>query len=332
MTQPRNENGLPKRPPDGAPLADWKAYAAALEAIAAAGERRANFVHERLNALISSPAYRLARSAKNLIGKRAGKMPPETARTPRVDGEPLVSVLIPFRDGAKYLSKCLDSFAATTQYKNVEFMLIDNGSEQAATRRLLDRLKERPRTQILRVDEPFNYSWLNNLAAERVSGEFLLLLNNDIEIIHAHWLEVMLEQAQKPGVGAVGARLLYPDGRIQHAGVSVRLDDIAGHEHHLKSGADAAAAETREVDAVTGACLLTPRALYRNLGGLNETHLPVAYNDVDYCLRVRERELKVVLAAQACLIHHESVTRGAINAPEQAAYMVRRWGAELSRQ
>jgi len=332
MTLPRDENGLPTRPSDGAPLAEWQAYAAALESIAAAGERRANFLHTHLNEIVSSPAYRLARSAKNLIGKRAGRLPAASPNVPNVSGEPLVSVLIPFRDGAKYLTKCLDTFTSTTQYKNVEFILIDNGSKEHATHKLLDQAKRQPKTQILRIDEPFNYSRLNNQAAARATGEFLLLLNNDIEIIHPKWLGAMLEQAQSANVGAVGARLLYPDGRIQHAGVSVHLDDIAGHEHHLKAGADPAANETREVDAVTAACMLTPRALYQELGGLNETHLPIAYNDVDYCLRVRERGLRVVLAAQACLVHHESVSRGAINAPEQAAYMVRRWGSELGQK
>jgi len=331
MPLPRDENGFPKRPTDAASLADWKAYAAELEAIAAAGERRADFLHTHLNDLVSSPAFRLARSAKNLIGKRSGRLPAASPAVPNVSGEPLVSVLIPFRDGSKYLSKCLDTFVSTTQYKNVEFILIDNGSREHATHKLLDRAKSQPRTQILNIDEPFNFSRLNNQAAARANGEFLLLLNNDIEIIHPKWLGAMLEQAQCANVGAVGARLLYPDGRIQHAGVSVHLDDIAGHEHHLKAGADPVASETRDVDAVTGACLLTPRALYQELGGLNETHLPIAYNDVDYCLRIRERGMKVVLAGNACLVHHESVSRGAINAPEQAAYMVRRWSSELSR-
>lgn len=328
----RDDNGLPQRPADNAPPAAWRAYADALEKIHSAGERRANYLHDRLNALVSSPAFRLARSAKNILSApRRGKLPKEPAGEPLVKGTPLVSVLIPFRDGSKFLARCLDTFRAITRYPHVEFILIDNGSQQSATKKLLEKESKQKNVRVLRIDEPFNFSRLNNRAAKEARGEFLLLLNNDIEILHPHWLAALLERAQQPHVGAVGARLVYADGRIQHAGVSVAQDDIAGHLHRLAPADDSAVLNAAQPDAVTAACLLTPRELFLALGGLNETQLPVAYNDVDYCLRIREKDLQVWYEPRACLIHHESVSRGNINDPSQSAYMVRRWGEILAK-
>jgi O-antigen biosynthesis protein len=330
MNDARRENGLPARPAESAPAHEWMAYAQALEGVASAGERRADFLHARLNELAASPAFRLARTAKKLMGGRLARLPAEPARVPQLKGRPLVSVLIPFRDGAKLLARCLKTFQRRTHYTHVEFVLIDNGSRQASTARLLEREASKDNTRVLRSDEPFNYARLNNLGAESARGDFLLLLNNDIEILHAHWLELLLEQAEAHDVGAVGARLVYPDGRIQHAGVSLKLDDIAGYPYRLLGSDDPAVVESRAVDAVTGACLLTPRTLYQSIGGLDEKHLAVAYNDVDYCLRLRERGLKTVYAAEACLLHHESISRGHTNDPAEAAYMVRRWGHFLA--
>jgi O-antigen biosynthesis protein len=332
MAAARDNNGLPQRPADNAPSAEWRAYAAALEKIHAAGERRANYLHDRLNALVSSPAFRLARSAKNILSApRRGQLPKEPAGEPTVEGQPLVSVLIPFRDGPKFLARCLETFRTITRYTNVEFILIDNGSAQSATKKLLEKQSKQKNVRILRLDEPFNFSRLNNQAAKEARGEFLLLLNNDIEILHPHWLAALLERAQQPNVGAVGARLVYADGRIQHAGVSVAQDDIAGHPHRLCPADDPAVLTPSQPDAVTAACLLTPRELYLALGGLDESHLPVAYNDVDYCLRVREKGQQIWYEPRACLIHHESVSRGNVNAPSQSAYMVRRWGEVLAK-
>jgi GT2 family glycosyltransferase len=247
---------------------------------------------------------------------------------PAVSGSPSVTILIPFRDQARLLARCLQSLRAVTppaRLASAGVILIDNGSVQSATKKLLAAEARRSEVRVLRIDEPFNYARLNNRAAELATGEFLLLLNNDIEIVLPHWLDALLHAAQQPQTGAVGAKLLFPDGRIQHAGVELGLGDIAGHPFRLAPSHTPAASRPRECSAVTGACLLTPRALYNRLGGLDETHLPVAYNDVDYCLRVREAGLRVLYEPQAVLLHHESVSRGAVNDPREAAYMVRRW-------
>lgn len=330
-------SGLPARPPDGAPAEAWRRYAEELEAVIAASEHRADFLQGRLNHIVGSPAWKLLKQARRLLprGSAAKRGSRKTATgalpllQPAVQGQPLVSILIPFRDGAKLLARCLESIRRKTDYAHYELVLIDNGSVEKSTRNLLAREKERPGVTVLRIDEPFNFARLNNRGAGAARGEHLLLLNDDIEVLAPGWLSAMLEHSQRPAVGAVGAKLLYPDGSIQHAGVVVGQDDIAAHAFHLCPHDEPGAQRVRTCDAVTGACLMTRAALFRELGGLNETDLPVAYNDIDYCLRLRERGLLVVYTPHAKLLHRESATRGLANDPREAAYMCRRWARAI---
>jgi len=332
--------GLPPRPLDSSAPEAWRRYAEELEAVIAAGEGRANFLHGRLNQIVSSPAWKVLRKARGLLAP-ASRAPAAKRAAPRSDstelplfhpviqGQPLVSILIPFRDGARFLARCLDSIRKKTEYKNYEFVLLDNGSAERSTLKLLAREKSRPHVTILRIDEPFNYSRLNNRGAEAARGEYLLLLNNDTEVLAPAWLNAMLEHSQRPEVGAVGAKLLYPGGLIQHAGVVPGQDDVAGHAFHLCPAGEPGAQCVRNCAAVTGACLMTRKALFEELGGMNETDLAVAYGDVDYCLRLRERGLLVVYTPHAALLHHESLTRSLVNDPRAAAYMCRRWAREI---
>jgi len=337
MDADSSRRGLPQRPPRDAGPEAWEHYAEELEAVIAAAEHRADFLQTRINQIAGSPAWKVLKKAKNFLdssplrsrGKKAGPKRAAPAALPVVRGEPLVSILIPFRDGAKLLDSCLKSIRAKTDYRHYEIILIDNGSSEKATLKILAHEKEKPGVQVLRVDEAFNYARLNNLAAKTARGEFLLFLNNDIEALEPHWLAAMIEQAQRPGTGAVGARLLYPDGRVQHAGVAMGVDDIAGHVFRLLSGDAPEVSSVRECSAVTAACMLTLRKLFEELGGFNEIDLPVAYNDVDYCLRLREKEFHVIYTPHATLVHHESVSRGALNDPRQSAYMCRRWARAM---
>jgi len=246
-----------------------------------------------------------------------------------IHGAPLVSILIPFRDRAELLERCVRSIREKTAWKNYELLLIDNGSETSEMKSLLERSAREPNTRVLRVDEPFNYSRLNNLASQQARGEHLLLLNNDTEVIESEWLSAMLEHSQRPEVGAVGAKLLYPDNRVQHAGVIIGIGEVAGHSHRMVPDGDpgyyGSLQMIRNYSAVTGACLMTRKSVYDELGGLDEKELAVAYNDVDYCLRVREKGLLVVYTPYAKLYHHESVSRGLTNNPRESGYMCRRW-------
>ncbi len=259
----------------------------------------------------------------------SGNIPSQFRVRRTIQGSPLVSILIPFRDRADYLKRCIYSIRNLTAYPNYEFILLDNGSTEDATRQLLEEEQRESRVKVIRIDEPFNYSRINNRGAREASGEHLLLLNNDTEVLEPEWLSAMLEHSQRPEVGAVGAKLLYPDGRVQHAGVIVGVGEVAGHAFRFYPGADpgyyGSASAIRNYSAVTAACMMTRKNVFLEAGGLNETDLAVAYNDVDYCLRLREKGLLIVYTPYAKLRHYESISRGLSNNPRESAYMCRRW-------
>lgn len=226
---------------------------------------------------------------------------------------PRVSVIMPTRDHPALLAVATRGVLEDTEYPDLELLVVDNGSTDREALALLDRLQLDPRVRVLRRPEPFNFAALNNAAAAAAAGEVLLLLNNDVEILHPDWLTEMAAQAVRPGIGAVGARLLYPDGTLQHGGILLGPD---GSAVHVGRGARAddpgylgQLACTRELSAVTGACLATPRRIWQRVGGMDE-RLAVTWNDVDYCLRVRSDGQRVIWTPQATLRHHESVTRG----------------------
>jgi O-antigen biosynthesis protein len=254
---------------------------------------------------------------------------------------PLISVIVPTRDAVALLRQCVESVLDKTTYPRFEILVIDNQSANAETLAYFREISSHPSVRVLRYDQPFNYPAINNFAVQQARGEILCLLNNDTEVISADWLESMAGHLLQEGVGAVGARLLYPDGSVQHAGVIV--DPRNGADHlHAHSGRDDPgycnrAMIAHESSAVTAACMLTWKRLYEKLGGLNEADLPVAYNDVDYCLRLQEAGHRVIFDANVELVHHESATRGREDTPGkklrawlELRYLRKRWADRLA--
>lgn len=255
---------------------------------------------------------------------------------------PKVSVIIPTRNRLDLLRTCVEGLEAT-DYPAMEIIIVDNGSDDPATLHYLAGL-DPGRFQVLRDDGPFNFSRLNNRAATLASGELLCLLNNDIEMLTSDWLTIMVHQALREEVGAVGAQLLYPDGRIQHAGVVLGICGGAAHAHRLLSpeaeGYFRRHALPQFVSAVTAACLVVRRSRFEAVGGLDEEHLAVAFNDVDLCMRLNARGWQSLYEPRARLVHHESVSRGLDRDPVGAArlageleVMKTRWGTgDMDRQ
>lgn len=236
---------------------------------------------------------------------------------------PLVSVVVPTRDRADLVRTCLAGLARTDYPGKIEVILVDNGSSESESLAYFGEVETAEIARVLRDDGPFNYSRLNNRAAAAASGEYLCLLNNDVEAIESGWLTAMMRHALMPDVGAVGAQLLYPDGTIQHAGVTIGVGDAAGH---IQRGVDPSSPEhaswhavTREVTAVTGACLLVSKAHFDAVGGLDEDGFAVAFNDVDFCLKLDALGLANIYCAEARLVHAESRSRPRDTRPDQRA-------------
>lgn len=238
------------------------------------------------------------------------------------------SIIIPFRDEPQLLRTCVDSIEATRSGMTIEYVLIDNGSVEPETATLLDLLRQRANTRIVSDGRPFNWAQLNNAASKVATGEVLVFLNNDIEAHDIGWLGALCSQAMRPGVGAVGARLLYPDRRLQHCGVVIGLGGAAGHLfvglEEDQHGYLRMATTTRECGAVTGACLATRTEVFFQLGGFDES-LGVDLNDIDYCLRAQRQGFSVLYEADAELIHHESPSRGTAGDVRDIVHFIDRW-------
>lgn len=251
---------------------------------------------------------------------------------------PFVSIIIPTRDRVDLLATCINSIFNRSTYPSFEIVIVDNGSVQPKTAEYLADLPKE-RVKVIRDDAPFNFSRLNNLGARAAQGEILCLMNNDIEILSPDWLEEMVSFACQPDIGCVGTRLWYPDGRMQHGGVILGIGGVAGHSHKF-SGRGGAGYFGRAVlhqsySAVTAACLVVRRTVFEQVDGLDET-LAVAFNDVDFCLRIREAGYRNVWTPYAEMIHHESVSRGTEDDPKKQARfqsevhkMQERWGDKL---
>ena len=235
----------------------------------------------------------------------------------KVIGNPKVSILIPNRDNVKLLKEAVSSILELTSYSNYEIVIIENGSTDKETFKYYDLIKDKTNVKILKFDEDtdeFNYSKLINLGVKNVDGEFVLQLNNDIKIISKDWLDIMVGYSQQKEIGAVGGRLYYEDKTIQHAGIIVGLSGIAGnmlvnlpYGERAYFGRESA---TRNVAAVTGACLLCRRVLYEEVGYMDEELFKVAFNDVDFCLKLMEKGYRNVYVPYVELYHYESKTRG----------------------
>lgn len=250
---------------------------------------------------------------------------------------PKVSIIIPTRDTLQLLKPCVDSILSKTTYKQYEIIIVDNQSSHPKTHAYFARIAKRRQVCVIEYSQAFNYAAIVNFAAQYASGKILCLLNNDTEVISADWLDEMVGHLAQRNVGVVGAKLLYSDGRVQHGGDTVGPGGCAHHLHSFlernEPGYCDRAVIAQELSAVTAACMLTWSNLYRKLGGFDAENLPVAFNDVDYCLRAREAGYKVIWTPHAQLYHHESVSRGRDDTPEkkersrrEARYMRERWG------
>ena len=230
--------------------------------------------------------------------------------------KPLVSIIIPFKDKSKLLKQCVESIIERSTYEEFEIIGVSNNSIESQTRVVMDYYKKiDSRINFLEFDVPFNYSKINNYAHEHAKGKHLILLNNDIEILTRDWIESLLEHSQRPEVGAVGGKLYYTDGnQIQHAGIIIGLFGNAGISHKLfykeDMGYYAKPHVIHNVSAVTGACLMVKTKLYKKVRGLNENHLGIAYNDVDFCLKLREAGFLNIFTPYCEALHHESASRG----------------------
>jgi len=239
---------------------------------------------------------------------------------------PLVSIVIPTKNKRALLQTTLESIWSRTEYDRYEIIVVDNQSTETDAVEYLTSL--RPRCQVHQWSQPFNYSALNNVGVQHSRGEQLLFLNNDVEVIHPDWLTAMLEHAQRSEVGAVGARLLYGDGRIQHGGVVVGINRVAANAFRSWPGQTIGnlrlADLTRNCSAVTGACMMVSRRIFDEVGGFDE-RLRVVLNDVDLCLKIRQRGYLVVYTPNACLYHYEGSSRGRLHPPPDEKLFEERW-------
>lgn len=263
----------------------------------------------------------------------------QRVRHPLPAVRPVVSIVICTRDHGHLVRTAVGSIVARSTYGNYDITIVDNGSRDPDTLACLRRLDSQAGVTVIRDDSPFNYSRLNNAAVATTRGDVVCLLNDDIEVLTPDWLEELAGQAIRPDVGAVGARLWYPDGTLQHGGVIIGIGGVAGHAHPRlrrgRRGYFCRGVLQQEMSAVTGACLVIRRTVYDEVGGLDE-RLAVAFNDIDLCLRLRQAGYRNIWTPYAELVHHESASRGPEDNPEkiarfqrETAFMQARWGAVL---
>jgi O-antigen biosynthesis protein len=287
---------------------------------------------------------RTLRSHFDRIGKNAEIMPAGDQywriRYSLHNPPPKVSIIIPTRNGFELLNRCLESIFKKTIYRNYEVIIVDNQSDDPKLLDYLAELERERRVRVLRYDAPFNYAAMNNLAVQNANGEIIGLLNNDLEVITPDWLEEMVSHAVQPEIGAVGAMLYYPNDTIQHAGVILGIGfpspGVAGHAYKNfprgYRGQSSRALLCQNLSAVTAACLVVRRRVFEDVAGLDEKKLPIAFNDVDFCLRLAESGYRNVWTPYAEVYHYESASRGYENTPEklerfeiESRYMKQRW-------
>lgn len=258
-----------------------------------------------------------------------------------------VTIIIPFKDKVELLKRCVESIFDKTDYPHYRIFLVDNNSKEPGTLKYLEKINKNARVKVLRYPYPFNFSAINNWAARKTDDPYILFLNNDISVVSQDWLSSMVSHIERNEVGAVGAKLLYPNGKIQHAGVVLGIGHfkdkktgIAGHAFkYFPKGSHGYFEQIdviRDVSAVTAACMLTKRDIFLGLGGFNEKDLKIAWNDVDYCLRLRQKGYLIVYTPYAKLYHFESISRGSDEKGEklkrfhrECEYMYEKWGDVL---
>jgi len=231
-----------------------------------------------------------------------------------------VSIIIPTKDKVNVFKKCIDSIIAKTSYGDYEILLVDNQSEESKTFEYYEKIKDNDKIRVIIYDKPFNYSAINNYAASQCDDSFLLFLNNDVEVISPKWIEAMIEFAQRKDVGVVGAKLFYPNNTIQHAGVILGIGGVAGHLHKyfprdsFGAGDGMRLITVQNFSAVTGACMMIRREVFEEVGGFDEgfSH---TFNDVDLCMKIRQRGYLIIWTPYAELYHHESKSRGYEDTP-----------------
>lgn len=265
-------------------------------------------------------------------------------RYPLPEPAPTVTLIIPTRNGYHLLHRCVESIYQKTTYPDFELIIVDNQSDDSTTLNYLAQLEREREVRILRYAAPFNYAAINNFAVQNARGEIIGLLNNDLEILTPDWLREMVSYSVQPEIGAVGAMLYYPNDTIQHAGVILGIGDgspgIAGGAYKGRPrgypGRAARALLSQNLSAVTAACLVIRRRLFEEVGGLDESHLPIAWNDIDLCLRIRQKGYRNVWTPYAELYHYESASRGYEDTAEkkerfrkEGEYMKQRWGELL---
>jgi GT2 family glycosyltransferase len=250
--------------------------------------------------------------------------------------QPMVSLVIPTKNAKELLQTCVESILNDTDYSNFEIILVDNNSDEADALIYLESLRKDEKISVLLYPYEFNYSAINNFAIQHAKGEIIGLINNDIEVINPNWLTVMVGHAVREDIGCVGAKLLYPDGTIQHAGVVMGYGGGAGHSHKYfprdHRGYLNRLVASHNFSAVTGACLLVKKSDYLAVDGLNEKDLTVAFNDVDFCLKILALGRRNLYCAEAVLYHHESISRGLDDTHEkrtrfrvELAYLQHKW-------
>ncbi|SBT18945.1 Chondroitin synthase [Marinomonas gallaica] len=259
-----------------------------------------------------------------------------------ITDEPLVSLIIPTYNGQDITKQAIDSILGKTIYQNYEIILVDNNSDDPEALAYFDEIGAHPKVTLLKYPFPFNYSAINNFAVSHAKGSIVGLINNDIEVINPEWLTEMVSHANRDDIGCVGAMLYYSNDTIQHAGVILGIGGVAGHSHKYfernVNGYFSRLKVVQNLSAVTAACLLVRKEIFESVNGLNETDLKIAFNDVDFCLKVQKAGYRNLWTPYAELYHYESISRGAEDNPEKVArfnkevdYMINNWDETLKK-
>jgi GT2 family glycosyltransferase len=283
---------------------------------------------------LSNQAARLEAVSAHLkqFGASATAGPFDTVRTawPLPEKAPGVSIIVPTRDKLEILRPCIESTLNSTNYPEFELIIVDNGSSDPDTLTYLSEVSKRANVRVIPFDRPYNYSEINNFAVNQAAHPFICLLNNDTEVLANDWLMELMRYAVRPDIGAAGAKLLYDDGSIQHAGVIIGICEAAGHAHRFeRSDEPGYFAQTHiahVVSAVTAACLVVEKSKFLSVGGFDAEHLAIAYNDVDLCLKLERAGWRNMYVPHATLLHHESKSRGQDFSPKN----IDRYKRELS--